>query len=78
MAKLSGLQKEVIRLYRACIRQSYKKPIENQGNFRKYIRQEFGKYRDLPRRDFTTVEHLLRTGHRRFEMFSQEQIRDIN
>lgn len=76
--RLSGLQKEVIHLYRQCVRTAFKKPVENRPNFVRYIRTEFGKYRDLPRKDFSTIEHLLRVGNRRLEMYSTPELKDIH
>ncbi|ODV97505.1 hypothetical protein PACTADRAFT_36642 [Pachysolen tannophilus NRRL Y-2460] len=78
MARLSGLQKEVIALYRECIRSAYKKPKENRNHWVNYVHSEFAKYRKLPKKEFATVEHLLRVGHRRFEMYSSDTIRDVH
>ncbi|KAL3457779.1 hypothetical protein BJX64DRAFT_268226 [Aspergillus heterothallicus] len=38
MARLSGLQKEVLSLYRKCLREIRKKPVESRGNFKSYTR----------------------------------------
>ncbi|CAK9441138.1 uncharacterized protein LODBEIA_P50070 [Lodderomyces beijingensis] len=76
--KLSGLQRDVLALYKQCIKTSYSKPKETQQHWRNYIREEFHKYRNLPKRQFSTIEHLLRTGSRRLEMFSNPQIKDIH
>lgn len=76
--KLSGLQKEVIHLYRQCVRAAFKKPAENRLHFVNFIRLEFGKYKSLPRKDFSTIEHLLRVGNRRLEMYSSPEVKDIS
>ncbi|CAB4253744.1 similar to Saccharomyces cerevisiae YDR379C-A Protein involved in the assembly of the mitochondrial succinate dehydrogenase complex [Maudiozyma barnettii] len=76
--KLSGLQKEVIHLYRQWVRMAHTKPIDTQPRFMNFIHEEFGKYRDLPRKDFTTIEYLLRTGSRRLQMYSQDDVKDIH
>ncbi|CCE91831.1 Sdh6p TDEL_0D02470 [Torulaspora delbrueckii] len=79
MAKrLSGLQKEVIHLYRGCIRVAHTKPRPNQPHFVSYIREEFGKYKGLPKKDFTAIEHLLRVGHKRKDLYSQPELKDIH
>ncbi|CAR24425.1 Succinate dehydrogenase assembly factor 1, mitochondrial [Lachancea thermotolerans] len=79
MAKrLSGLQREVLQMYRQCIRAAHDKPKANQPNFVTHIRKEFRQYQDLPRKDFSTIEHLLRVGHRRLEMYSQPEVKDIH
>ncbi|CDO94212.1 unnamed protein product [Kluyveromyces dobzhanskii CBS 2104] len=78
MAKrLSGLQKEVIHLYRQCVKTAHKKPIENRPHFITYIRAEFGKFKDLSRKDFSTIEHLIRVGNRRLEMYATPELKDI-
>lgn len=78
MARLSGLQREVLKLYRACIRSSYKKPAEFRLHWRNYIRSEFEKYHHISKKQFSTIEHLLRVGHRRWEMYLDPQIKDIH
>ncbi|EDO17305.1 hypothetical protein Kpol_1062p13 [Vanderwaltozyma polyspora DSM 70294] len=75
--KLSGLQREVVHLYRSCIRMAHTKPIENRPHFIKYIHSEFGKYKDIPRKDFTTIEHLLRIGSKKLQEFSKNEVKDI-
>ncbi|AJU65877.1 hypothetical protein H758_YJM451D00611 [Saccharomyces cerevisiae YJM451] len=76
--RLSGLQKEVLHLYRASIRTAHTKPKENQVNFVSYIHEEFGKYRNLPRKDFTTIEHLLRVGNKKIATFSHPELTNIH
>lgn len=78
MPRLSGLQREVLKLYRQCMRAVRKKPIDKQDHWRDYVRLEFAKYRHLPKKSFSVIEHLLRTGHRRCEMYLNPQIKDIN
>lgn len=78
MARLSGLQREVLKLYRSCMRAVRTKPVENQEHWRLYVREEFGKHRKLPKKSFSVIEHLLRVGHRRYEMYSNPNIKDIH
>lgn len=78
MARLSGLQKEVLKLYRACMRSVKSKPEENQEHWRQYVREEFGKHRHLPKKSFSVIEHLLRVGHRRYDMYLSPAIKDIH
>ncbi|KAH3680095.1 hypothetical protein WICMUC_000553 [Wickerhamomyces mucosus] len=77
MVRLSGLQKEVLKLYRQSLRNSFKKPVENQGNFRSYIKVEFGKNRNLAKKEFSTIEYLLRNGYKKLEMLSADEIKNI-
>lgn len=78
MARLSGLQREVLKLYRACIRSVKTKPEQNREHWRLYIREEFGKHRHLPKMLFSVIEHLIRVGHRRYEMYLNPNIKDIH
>lgn len=78
MARLSGLQREVLKLYRMCMRSVRTKPAETQEHWRKYVRDEFGKHQQLPKKSFNVIEHLLRVGHRRYEMYLSAAIKDIH
>ncbi|WPK26063.1 hypothetical protein PUMCH_003408 [Australozyma saopauloensis] len=77
MARLSGLQREVLKLYRICIRATYTKPSENRLHWRDYIRSEFDKHKLLPKKSFSVIEHLLRVGNRRYEMYRDPSIKDV-
>ncbi|QQK41749.1 Succinate dehydrogenase assembly factor 1-like protein A, mitochondrial [Penicillium digitatum] len=44
MARLSGLQRDVLSLYRKCLREIRNKPEDSRINFRKYARAEFQKH----------------------------------
>ncbi|GMM47879.1 Sdh6 protein [Pichia kluyveri] len=76
--KFSGLQKEALTLYRKCLRSVYEKPVENRQNWFSYIHSEFNKYRKVSRRDFATIEHLLRLGNRRYEMYKNPSIKNVH
>ncbi|RCK58979.1 Succinate dehydrogenase assembly factor 1, mitochondrial [Candida viswanathii] len=78
MARLSGLQKEVLHLYKDCLRTVRSKPVDTRAHWRGFIREEFGKYRGLPKKQFNTIEHLIRNGHRKLEMFKNPQIKDVH
>ncbi|KAF8422864.1 complex 1 protein-domain-containing protein [Tirmania nivea] len=75
--KLTGLQRDVLSLYRACLRQARLKPVETRENFRQFARDEFRSHVDVDRKDFNTIEYLLRTGRRKLETYSSEGIRNI-
>lgn len=77
MARLSGLQREVLKLYRQCIRSTYTKPAENRLHWREYVRGEFDKHKGLPKKSFSVIEHLLRVGNRRYEMYLDPSIKDV-
>ncbi|KAL4808570.1 complex 1 protein-domain-containing protein [Aspergillus recurvatus] len=77
MARLSGLQREVLSLYRKCLREIRKKPIESRNNFKSYARAEFEKHISISKKDFSAIEYLLRKGSRQLEMYSSPGIRNI-
>ncbi|RAH46443.1 succinate dehydrogenase assembly factor 1 [Aspergillus aculeatinus CBS 121060] len=77
MARLSGLQREVLSLYRKCLREIRKKPVETRQNFKIYARTEFQKHMKISKKDFNAIEYLLRKGHRQVEMYSSPGIRNI-
>ncbi|KAF2669641.1 hypothetical protein BT63DRAFT_425318 [Microthyrium microscopicum] len=78
MARLSGIQKDVIHLYRACLREAGRKPIENRNNFRQFARDEFRRYIEVDRKDFATIEYLLRKGKRQLETYQSDGIRNVH
>ncbi|KAJ5585322.1 uncharacterized protein N7459_005122 [Penicillium hispanicum] len=77
MVRLSGLQREVLSLYRQCLREIRKKPAESRGNFKSYARAEFQKHLSVNKKDFGAIEYLLRKGHRQLEMYTSPAIRNI-
>ncbi|KAH7035058.1 uncharacterized protein B0I36DRAFT_429274 [Microdochium trichocladiopsis] len=74
---LSGLQKEVLALYRQCLRAARQKPEATQSHFKAYARAEFGKSILISKKDFSAIEFLLRKGRRQLDLYSQPNIRDI-
>ncbi|KAK3500568.1 hypothetical protein B0T13DRAFT_535423 [Neurospora crassa] len=68
MARLSGLQKEVLGLYRKCLRECRKKPEATRAHFRAFARTEFEKNIKVDKRDFSAIEFLLRKGSRQLEI----------
>ena len=78
MARLSGLQRGFEAI--SCrIRSVKTKPEQNREHWRLYIREEFGKHRHLfPKKLFSVIEHLIRVGHRRYEMYLNPNIKDIH
>ncbi|KAK8143897.1 hypothetical protein MY1884_006580 [Beauveria asiatica] len=75
--RLSGLQKEVLALYRHCLRESRKKPEATRPHFQAFVRSEFAKSRDIDKRDFAAIEFLLRKGKRQLQVYSSNGIKDI-
>ncbi|EEH37949.2 hypothetical protein PAAG_00870 [Paracoccidioides lutzii Pb01] len=75
--KLSGLQREVLALYRHALREIRKKPKESQDNFKRFARQEFRKNMNISKMDFSAIEYLLRRGRRQVETYSSAGIRNV-
>ncbi|KAF0332133.1 hypothetical protein GQ607_000149 [Colletotrichum asianum] len=57
---LSGLQREVLALYRQCLREVRKKPEVRLLFLWQVSMNEFDKFLTVDKRDFSVVEHLLR------------------
>ena len=75
--RLSGIQRDVLSLYRKCLRETSKKPEGNQIHFRMFIREEFEKARNLDKKDFAIIEFLLRKGARQLETYAAPDVRDV-
>ncbi|KAK5049382.1 hypothetical protein LTR84_004311 [Exophiala bonariae] len=76
--RLSGLQREVIKLYRRCLREAAKKPEATRQNFRNAAQREFRKNTKVDKKDFAAVETLLRMGYRKLDLYSSPGVRDIH
>ncbi|KAJ5774628.1 Complex 1 LYR protein [Penicillium paradoxum] len=72
MARLSGLQRDVLSLYRKCLRE-----IRNKPETGDVYSAEFRKFLSVNKKDFNTVEYLLRKGNRQLETYSSPGIRNI-
>ena len=48
------------------------------GLSNKYDRREFRRNKDVDKKDFATIEFLLRTGNRKLEMYSAPTITNIH
>ncbi|ODQ64402.1 hypothetical protein NADFUDRAFT_83885 [Nadsonia fulvescens var. elongata DSM 6958] len=75
---LSGLQRDVLKLYRMCIRACHKKPEDTRMNFVLFARQEFRKFSSIKTKDFTVIEHLLRKGARNLDLYANPGVRNVN
>ncbi|KAI2473665.1 complex 1 protein-domain-containing protein [Annulohypoxylon bovei var. microspora] len=75
--RLSGMQKDVLSLYRSCLRESRKKPAATRSHFESFTRSEFKKHIKMDKRDFSAIEFLLRKGKRQLELYSSPGIKDV-
>jgi succinate dehydrogenase assembly factor 1 len=76
-ARLSGLQRDVLSLYRRCLRAARLKPTANRPNFEAFARREFARYISLDKKDFGAIEFLLRKGQKQLEVYEAPGIRNI-
>ncbi|KAH6690402.1 hypothetical protein F5X68DRAFT_202854 [Plectosphaerella plurivora] len=73
----SGLQKEVLGLYRQCLRGIREKPEAARPHFLSFAKAEFRKSLSVDKKDFAAIEFLLRKGRRQLEVYSSPGIRDV-
>lgn len=78
MARHSGLQLEVLALYRDLLRAAGRKQhaaTNARESIVEQIRSEFRSSSRVPKTAFARIEHLFRKGKKSLEMLSQEQVR---
>ncbi|EOY17120.1 LYR family of Fe/S cluster biogenesis protein isoform 2 [Theobroma cacao] len=62
--KLSGLQKQVLSLYRGFLRAARSKPCEDRCQIESIVSAEFRRNsKQVDRKNFFYIEYLLRRGH---------------
>ncbi|KAI9435376.1 hypothetical protein F5148DRAFT_989868 [Russula earlei] len=73
----SGLQKEVLALYRRALRMVRTKPPPSRDKFRLFVRYSFKtQAAAVSPRSVGTVEHLIRRGQRQLETYEHPAVRD--
>ena len=65
----SGLQQEVLKLYRALLRAS-----RGRSGIREYVISEFRRNVSVKRTDTLRIEHLLRHGHRQLKLLQRPEV----
>eukprot|EP00037_Helgoeca_nana_P009954 m.87260 g.87260 ORF g.87260 m.87260 type:complete len:110 (+) comp19919_c0_seq1:82-411(+) len=73
-ARYSGIQKQVLGLYRSMLRAVNTKPADGQTVWREHIRAEFNKSSGLGRGNVTAIEHRLRIGTRQLQLVEQPNV----
>ncbi|XP_024372981.1 succinate dehydrogenase assembly factor 1, mitochondrial isoform X2 [Physcomitrium patens] len=68
MARLSGMQKQVLSLYRSFLRAARIKPPESRKDIESFVGAEFRKYAQMDKKEFQSIEFLLRRGNKQLEM----------
>ncbi|KAI9230070.1 MAG: hypothetical protein DHS80DRAFT_917, partial [Piptocephalis tieghemiana] len=74
----SGLQREVLSLYRACLRAVRQKPETTREKFLQFTRAQFRQHPEIGPRDVAATEHLLRLGKRQYEAYSSPDVTDVS
>ena len=77
LTRLSGLQRSVLSLYRRCLRVARTKPRANRPNFETFARREFEKAIHLDKKDFGTIEFMMRKGERQLEVYGEKGVTNI-
>ncbi|KAG2155838.1 uncharacterized protein EDB93DRAFT_55177 [Suillus bovinus] len=73
----SGLQKDVLALYRRALRMVRTKPALTQAKFLLFVRYNFHtQASSVSPREVAAIEHLLRRGRRQLEMYEQPSVKD--
>ncbi|KAJ3854458.1 hypothetical protein EV368DRAFT_36691 [Lentinula lateritia] len=73
----SGLQKDVLSIYRRALRMVKTKPPSTQDKFSLYIRYTFrSNASSVSPRDVSAIEHLMRKGKRQLEMYEHPSVKD--
>ncbi|CAM9809240.1 unnamed protein product [Discosporangium mesarthrocarpum] len=71
MTRVSGMQKEVLSLYRKVIRAAKAKEQEGGRGTVDFARSSFREQAySVSRSDFQTIEHMLRYGHKKLKLLS--------
>ncbi|KAG6831941.1 hypothetical protein H0H92_006542 [Tricholoma furcatifolium] len=77
MSRRSGLQKEVLALYRRALRMVRTKPDNTRPKFLLFVRYTFHtNASSVSSRNVSAVEHLLRKGTRQLEMYENPTVKD--
>ncbi|CAE7222203.1 unnamed protein product [Rhizoctonia solani] len=74
--RLSGLQKEVLGLYRRALRMVRSKPSPSRENFRILVQYEFRVRGAVSPRDVGTIEYLVRRGKKRLDMLEDAGVKE--
>ncbi|KAH7659994.1 succinate dehydrogenase assembly factor 1 protein [Dioscorea alata] len=73
-SKLSGMQKQVLGLYRDFLRAARKKPPEERNRIQSIISSEFHeKAKNVDRKNFLYIEYLMRRGKKQLEQLNNPE-----
>ncbi|KAJ6714052.1 SUCCINATE DEHYDROGENASE ASSEMBLY FACTOR 1 MITOCHONDRIAL [Salix viminalis] len=70
-ARLSGMQKQVLSLYRGFLRAARSKPPEDRRQIESFVSAEFRRNsKQVDRKNFIYIEYLLRRGKKQLEQLN--------
>lgn len=76
-ARRSGLQKDVLELYRRALRMVRAKPESTRPKFLLFVRYNFRQQaQNISPRDVSAIEHLMRRGRRQLETYESPAVKD--
>jgi len=70
--KKSGVQKQVLGLYKSFFRELKHKPLDQRDAFKTHIRQQFKDKKEVPRTEMRIIEHWLQFGKRQLKLFKSD------
>ncbi|KAF8086144.1 hypothetical protein N665_0634s0029 [Sinapis alba] len=77
--KLSGMQKQVLSLYRGFLRATRSKPTEDRKRIEMIVSTEFRKNsKEVDRKNFQYIEYLLRLGHKQLDQLKSPDMVSIS
>jgi len=79
-ARKTGLQKQVVDLYRRSVRMVITKPPEHRPAWYSFVAHQFRSQSlggGLRPRDHAAVEHLLRRGEKQLEMYRRPEVKTV-
>ncbi|KAK9817147.1 hypothetical protein WJX72_010302 [[Myrmecia] bisecta] len=72
--RVSGLQRQVLHFYRNVIRTAREaRPAESQ-QILQFARAEFERYREVDRKNYQLIEHLLRKGTKQLNLLQSTEV----
>ncbi|PVU95596.1 hypothetical protein BB559_002683 [Furculomyces boomerangus] len=76
--KFSGLQKDVLKLYRDFVRAARNKPIESRKEMIGHVREKFAANISMDKKEYDAIAFYLRSGRRKLEMFKKDSVKHIS
>ncbi|KAG7445783.1 uncharacterized protein BT62DRAFT_179761 [Guyanagaster necrorhizus] len=77
MSPRSGLQREVLSLYRRALRMVRTKPPSTRAKFLLFVRYSFHRNATtISPRQVSVIEHLMRQGRKQIEMYEDPSVKD--